>query len=180
MVGLKRSTTLILLAVLTCAVAVSACGSSDKSIGAASGGVNHAYAAAGLKFSTCMRSHGVPNFPDPSGGGGIHISSGSGINPSSPAFTAAQAGCIKLLPGGGPGTQHPSEQNKLEMLEISECMRRHGVSGFPDPTLKLPSNPNPAAYSLLEDRGGVVLAVPSTISISSPAFQQAATACGFH
>jgi hypothetical protein len=169
---------LITLAAVTCALAIAACGSSGISFGAASGGVNPAYVATGLKFAKCMRSRGVPNFPDPSTGGGIHL--GSGINTSSPAFKAARASCGKLLPGGGPGAQHPSEQNKLQMLRISECMRRHGVPGFPDPTLKLPSNPNPADYSILEDLGGVVLAVPSTISTSSPVFKQAATACGFH
>jgi len=59
-------------------------------------------------------------------------------------------------------------------------MRRHGVSGFPDPTLKLPPIADRAQYSLVEDRDGVVLAVPRTINTSSPAFKQAATACGFH
>jgi len=57
-------------------------------------------------------------------------------------------------------------------------MRQHGVSGFPDPTLSLPSSP--AGYSLLEDRGGVVLAVPSTINPASPTFKQAAAAWRVH
>ena len=56
-------------------------------------------------------------------------------------------------------------------------MRRHGVSDFPDPTLKAPSSP--AGYSAIEDRGGVILAIPSTINVQSPAFQQAAKACQF-
>ena len=67
-----------------------------------------------------------------------------------------------------------------QTLQVSECMRRHGVSGFPDPTLKLPSISNRAQYGIVEDRDGAVLAVPSTINTSSPAFKQAATACGFH
>jgi hypothetical protein len=58
-------------------------------------------------------------------------------------------------------------------------MRRHGVAGFPDPTLKLPFNPTPAEYPIIEARGGVVLAVPGTINPESPVFKQAATACGF-
>jgi len=56
-------------------------------------------------------------------------------------------------------------------------MREHGVTGFPDPTFKQPSNP--AGYSILEDRGGVILAVPSTINPQSPIFLQAAKACHF-
>jgi hypothetical protein len=122
-----------------------------------------------------MRSHGVPSFPDPSPGGGIHLT--PGLNPSSPAFKAAQASCQKHLPGGGPGAQHPSAQAVAQTLKISQCMRQHGVSGFPDPTLKPPSSP--AGYSILEDRGGVVLAVPSTINPASPVFKQAGAACGF-
>jgi hypothetical protein len=126
-----------------------------------------------------MRSHGVPNFPDPSsGGGGIQISSSSGINPFAPAFKAAQSQCAKLLPGGGPGAHGPpSEQAKQLMLALSRCMRAHGVSGFPDPTLSPPADP--AADSIAMGRGGVFLAVPRTINTGSPVFQSAAKACGF-
>ena len=160
---------LVTLAAITCAVAIAACGSSNDN-------KQSAHQSAFLPFSECMRSHGVPNFPDPSPGGGIHLS--SGMNPSSPAFEAAQASCHKLLPGGGPGAAHPSAQAEAQTLKISECMRQHGVAGFPDPTLLLPSNP--AGYSILDDRGGVVLAVPSTINPASPVFEQAAATCGFH
>jgi hypothetical protein len=70
-----------------------------------------------LNFSKCMRSHGVPNFPDPefrhSGGGGLGIrigGKGSGIDPNSPQFQAAQKACQSLMPGpkGGPGDGGPS------------------------------------------------------------------------
>jgi hypothetical protein len=125
-----------------------------------------------------MRSHGVTNFPDPSPGGGIQIGSSSGIDPSSPAFRAAQSQCAKLMPGGGPGAHGPpSEQAKQEMLALAECMRAHGVSGFPDPTLSAPANPG--AFSIAMGRGGVFLAVPRTINPASPVFQSAARACRF-
>jgi hypothetical protein len=159
---------LIALASITCAVAIAACGSSSNSGQSAR---HNAF----LAYSNCMRSHGVPSFPDPSPGGGIHLS--SGMNPFSPAFRAAQAACHSLLPGGGPGAAHPTAQAEAQTLKVSECMRQHGVSGFPDPTLKPPSSP--AGYSILEDRGGVVLAVPSTINPASPVFKQAAATCGF-
>jgi hypothetical protein len=166
----------ITLPAITCAMAIAACGTSGHSGGAASGGSSLSNSE--LKVSECMRSHGVPNFPDPSGGGGGFNLNGSGINPQSPAFDSAQRTCFKLLPGGGPGA-HPT-QAMAQTLQVSECMRRRGVSGFPDPTLKLPSIANRTEYSIVEDRDGAVLAVPSTISTSSPAFKQAATACGFH
>jgi hypothetical protein len=125
-----------------------------------------------------MRSHGVPNFPDPPSGGGIKIAQGSGINPLSPAFKAAQSQCAKLLPGGGPGANRaPSEAAKRQMLATSECMRAHGVTGFPDPTLSPPTDP--AADSIAMGRGGVFLVVPRTINVASPVFQSAAKACRF-
>jgi hypothetical protein len=126
-----------------------------------------------------MRSHGVPNFPDPkAGGGGVQITPSSGINPFSPAFKAAQSQCAKLLPGGGPGAHRiPSEDAKRQMLATSECMRAHGVSGFADPTLVPPADPG--AYSIAMGRGGVFLAVPRTIDTASPVFRSAARGCRF-
>ena len=62
-----------------------------------------------LKFSKCMRSHGVTNFPDPTFKTGISIKVGGGpgtnkLNPDSPTFQRAQQACGKYmhLPGGGP------------------------------------------------------------------------------
>lgn len=171
--GYRQSPSIMLVA-MTCAMAIAACGSSGTSPAAA--GSNRA--AQGIAFADCMRSHGVPNFPDPSaGGGGVQIPVGSGINPLSPAFQSAQHACATLLPGGGPGSRHPSERRKTELLQISECMRRHGVSGFPDPTLSPPSSP--VGYSSLQDLDGVILAIPNTINIASPVFKAAAAICRF-
>jgi hypothetical protein len=52
-----------------------------------------------LKFSRCMRAHGVPNFPDPSGSGGGYggIFGGSGIDPAAPLFRVAQRSCIAII-----------------------------------------------------------------------------------
>ena len=52
--------------------------------------------AAALRFSQCMRSHGVPNFPDPTFAGGgmaLELRRDSGIDPNAPAFKAAQQAC---------------------------------------------------------------------------------------
>jgi hypothetical protein len=159
------------LAALGCAVAIAACGSMHSSAESASNPSTQL-----LTFSKCMRSHGLPSFPDPNGQG-IHIGPGSGINPSSPAFRAARSVCGKLLPGGGPGNQRPTAQQIDMVRQISQCMRQHGVTGFADPTLTPPSRS--AGYSLVEDLNGVVLAVPSTVNLSSPDFVQAAKTCHF-
>lgn len=63
------------------------------------------------------------------------------------------------------------------MLGVSECMRAHGISGFPDPTTSQPSAGG--NFSLAIGRDGVFLAVPNSINVQSPAFKQAAAACGF-
>lgn len=156
---------------LVCGLAVAACGSSAKSTTSASKRNQF------IAFAQCMRSHGVPNFPDPPPGGGIQIPAGSGIKPFSPAFKSAQNSCHKLLPGGGPTSGHPSAQDRAQMLAISQCMRRHGITDFPDPTTSPPSSP--AGDSAVLGRDGVFLAIPQSIDTRSPAFKQAAATCGF-
>jgi hypothetical protein len=168
----KRATRTTPVAAFVCALAIAGCGGSSKPKTAASG---HNQAVA---FSQCMRSHGVTGFPDPSSGGGIQIQAGSGVNPASPAFQAAQSSCQKLLPGGGPASGPPSEQVKQQMLALSTCMRAHGVSGFPDPSTGQRPAPG-SGYGLVFGRNGDFIAVPNTIGPSSPSFQQAAKACGF-
>ncbi|MGA2928063.1 MAG: hypothetical protein ABSG43_19125 [Solirubrobacteraceae bacterium] len=131
-------------------------------------------ASAGIEFADCMRSHGVPSFPDPGGGGGIQITAGSGINPQSPAFQSAQSACLRLLPGGGPGGGRASESQKVAMLKLSECMRGHGFLTFPDPTSTAPSPGS--GFALAFGRPGSVIAIPRSL-VQSPAFNQAAAAC---
>jgi hypothetical protein len=134
-----------------------------------------------LAFAKCMRANGVPNFPDPTAGGG-GLFSMAGLNPAAPAFEAAQTKCHTLLPGGGlpgPGTQtHPSAQTVAKLLNIARCMRQHGVSQFPDPRTSVPSNFSPVMYTGLTDFDGAILAWPSTINFHAPAYTQAAAACG--
>jgi hypothetical protein len=62
-----------------------------------------------LRYSQCMRSHGVPNFPDlgqnnPSPPPG----NGAGLNPNSPQFQAASSACQHLLPAGAQVSVHAS------------------------------------------------------------------------
>jgi hypothetical protein len=81
------------------------------------------------KFATCMRSHGVANFPDPNAQGVI---SGS-IDPGSSQFQQAQQACRADLPNGG--TPSPAVQAKARQaaLAFSACMRKNGEPNFPDP-----------------------------------------------
>jgi hypothetical protein len=161
--------------VVGCGLLVTACGGSSPGKPNAS---RVAGRTSGVAFSECMRSHGVPNFPDPTSNGAIRISPSSGVNPAAPAFQAAQTSCSKLLPGGGPGSGRPDPQAKAHLLQVSACMRAHGVPDFPDPHSGPPPT-NLAGYSGVMATNGFYLAIPSSINVRAPAFLQAAAACNF-
>jgi hypothetical protein len=57
--------------------------------------------AAALRYATCMRSNGVPDFPDPNDQGLIKINASGTLEPSSPAFRKAQMACKSLHNGFG-------------------------------------------------------------------------------
>lgn len=129
-------------------LAAAACSASPTSPGVASlGGATTGSAAPGgpsgdnayqaaLQFSDCMRKHGLAKFPDPqhTGNGGMQlkISEGSGLDPNSPTFQAAQKACQKYMaPGGTPPGGKPLDITKV--APWAACMRKHGLSNFPDP-----------------------------------------------
>ncbi len=54
-----------------------------------------------LKAAACIRSHGIPSFPDPTfSGGGVHVPQTAGVNLHSPKVHAAEEACQSLIPGG--------------------------------------------------------------------------------
>ncbi len=163
-------------ALIALSLPLAACGSSssDPSAKAAGGGTtaNPADYTKALAFASCMRSHGVPSFPDPKANGGgammIDKSPGStkvnGVSVNGPAFQTAMQACRSHLPDGG-HPKPPSAAQKQKILAFSQCMRSHGITNFPDPVFS---------------GGGVRLgfAPGSGINPSSPAFQKAQQACG--
>ena len=89
-------------------------------------------------FARCMRSHGVPTFPDPDSTGGIpkpQVVAAAAANRI--RFNAAQAACRTLLPNGSLGPPQTPQQQAVRLadaLSFARCMRGHGVASFPDPT----------------------------------------------
>jgi hypothetical protein len=86
-----------------------------------------------------MRSHGVPNFPDPhvsvSPG---HAAVGFAVNPSetgSPKFKSADKACSGILPAPASPAQQQAQQraHRQMLLAFAHCIRSKGVQGFPDP-----------------------------------------------
>jgi hypothetical protein len=131
-----------------------------------------------MKYSACMRSHGVPSFPDPStnatgdnsfGIDGYAFNLPASLNTQSPAYQTADKQCGKAIgvgPGAGGGHGVP-ERAKQAALAHARCMREHGVPNFPDPTFT-------SSGGIAESSGG------GGINPRSPAFQQAQKICQPH
>jgi hypothetical protein len=117
-------------------------------------------------FSTCMRQHGIPSFPDPDGSGQIpkiQVVAAAQANPSK--FDAAQTACMHLAPGGSLGQQSAQEERShlADGLSFARCMRSHGVARFPDPT--------PQGQLTIE------MVVAQGIDVHSPAVLHAVQTC---
>jgi hypothetical protein len=111
-----------------------------------------------------MRSHGVPNFPDPTSPREFKDSF-SYSAAKSPAFQSAEPACRHLLPGGGPHNQSPAQSQAqiTALLAFASCLRSHGFRSFPDPT-----SSGQLTHEMLANAG---------INVNLPAVLQAADAC---
>jgi hypothetical protein len=118
-----------------------------------------------LKYSQCMRAHGIADFPDPSAGGGIQLSGGgpnTDLNPSNPTFVAAQNASQKYSPFRQPTAQLQA-QAQARALAIAACMRKNGVPDFPDPQFL--------------SGGRAVEKITAGVDPNSPTFQAARQKC---
>ena len=119
---------------------------------------------AGVAFTACMRSHGVPAFPDPDAAGTLTITTSPSLDPSSPLFQKAEVHCQHLLPAGKTLSQAQQQKMKARVLAFAACMRSHGVPNYPDPTFS---------------NGGISqgYGAKSGVDPSSPVFQAARKTC---
>ncbi len=141
-----------LAAAILAAVLLSGCG------GSRGGTHTNSYLNRAIAYSQCMRSHGVPDFPDPNKQGYLVID----LDPSAPAFQSAQKACGPL-PSSVTRAQEDQEFSKS--LKAAACMRANGVPNMPDPKLVGPAR-DPTIRLPLGNLPG------------SPAFQRAAKKCG--
>jgi hypothetical protein len=165
---IERALVLVAVSALaTLALVVAGCGSDSPSSGVAQASTTSTTTApsedgnskrrAATAFAACMRSHGVPDFPDPR-----QTSEGEVISipdDDSARFRSALQSCRSLLPNGGVPSAAERAQEREELLRFAACMRAHGVRDFPDPTF---SNGSP---------------FPPGIDRSSPRFAAAKRAC---
>jgi hypothetical protein len=86
-------------------------------------------------YSMCMRSHGVPDFPilrqGPDGSLVHPVSPPPGML-TAPGYDAAFRACLKLAVVGG-GSPARYRVIALKALQQAECMRAHGITGYPSP-----------------------------------------------
>lgn len=156
------------LAVVPVAVAglVAACGgggsqdsaSSSSNITGSSSNSSSAQSSArqsGLLYASCMRSHGMSNFPDSAvsvSNGNVEFNIPLSVK-SEPQFASASRACSRDLPGGGASAK-PSE-NVQQELEFAKCMRADGITDFPDPLpgggFNIPGNTNTPQFEAAEN-----------------------------
>jgi hypothetical protein len=114
---------------------------------------------AGLAYARCMRSDGVPNFPDPDAHGAFPPFR-SGV--SKQTSDAAEQACHHLLPSGEDTSQGGHE--KLDFaLRVADCMHSHGFPSYPEPAVS--------------GQGYGVSFTGTGIDAKSPQFQTAQTEC---
>jgi len=142
--------------VAACALVLlaAACGGSPSSSG--SGGSRAAGAASGspstIAYSACMRSHGVPSFPDPDSSGHLPKADAQRLGVSDSQLQTAQRACQNLLPNStasltqclmtGDCPAAVVQQALTQGRTFARCMRTHGVPNWPDPTIDSTGRPS--------------------------------------
>jgi hypothetical protein len=153
-----RHVRLLVSVLAVVALSAAACGGSNGP-GVASGGSSSPSNSAPqsvLVFSACMRSQGVPNFPDPGSNGNLPKPDAPHLGVSSSQLQAAQHACQHLLPNDGGAINADSisgcmmasdcppalvQQVLNEESNFAQCMRSHGVPNWPDPSIDSQGRP---------------------------------------
>jgi hypothetical protein len=108
-----------------------------------------------VAYSRCMRSHGVPTFPDPGSDAAVPKADARRLGVSSTQLQAAQQACQSRLPatdgsfdeqerqcyGGGSCPPALVQQMLTVGRKYAACMRSHGVPDWPDPALDSQARP---------------------------------------
>jgi hypothetical protein len=154
--ALPRTARAAIIVAAALAVLAAACSRGPSSTSGA-GGPPKAQGSANpstLAFSACMRTHGVPSYPDPDSSGQLPKGDTQQFGVSASQFQAAQQACQHLLPTDGSTAQEERHcmdtgdcsqavvQTLLgSMRRFSACMRTHGFPNMPDPTLDSEGRP---------------------------------------
>jgi hypothetical protein len=82
-----------------------------------------------LKFSQCMRAHGISWFPDPVDGK-MTVAIPKGTDKKK--MEDAQEACKQFMPNGGERPK-PNPEELAQLRNLAKCMRANGIPNFPDP-----------------------------------------------
>jgi hypothetical protein len=145
--GLPVAATIATAVLALLAAACGGNGSSTGSRGSSNAGGSTTSASA-VAYSACMRSHGVPNYPDPDSSGQLPKPDAHHLGVSSSQLQATQQACQHVLPinsgaiNAGSIQQcfmaddcpQPLVQHVLNgERRFARCMRSRGVPNWPDP-----------------------------------------------
>jgi hypothetical protein len=113
-------------------VMLAACGGSPSST--SDTGASSQYQQ-NLAFTQCMRSHGLPDFPDPNANGhGFGNQQQQQQEESNPHLATAYGDCQHLLPSAPSSSGNKKVvPSQAQLVRFSQCMRSHGVPDYPDP-----------------------------------------------
>lgn len=122
---------LALLSLIALSSVLAACGKSSPSSSPTAAAATRADDA--VKFSRCMREHGIKNFPNPEGSGGalrlrLRQRAGEGVSPQT--MQAAQRACRRYSPFAAELAKlTPQERIERQeaVLKFAKCMREHGI-----------------------------------------------------
>lgn len=121
--------------------AVASLTTSSSHGGTHAGGAGGDRAKSEAALARCLSDRGFRAYVGGSGSSGENVLRFAGVtipgnvDPSSPQFQAAQRACSKYLPGGGPPPLSAAQKAESirDFTRFAACMRKHGVSSFPDP-----------------------------------------------
>ena len=132
----RAGTAAALIVIAALALLTAACSSGPSSAG--SGGSPNAGGSAdsriGIDYTSCIRSRGVPDYPDPDSSGALPKGSAQDFGVSSSQFQAAQQACAHLLPATDGSIQQCETTGDCPQAVVQHAlsvMRKYAVLARP-------------------------------------------------
>lgn len=133
--------------IATAVLAMAGCSSGGSPPSSAGGSTSSPSAVA---YSACVRSHGVPDFPDPGSSGQVPKADPQQLGVSTSQLQAAEQACAHLIPATGSTAEQQTEtqcsmanncsqavvqQWMSGLRTLAQCLRSHGEPNWPDPVI---------------------------------------------
>jgi hypothetical protein len=152
--AVRRAAPYAVLVALTLLAA--ACGGSGSPGAAGGGSPRNSASASAVAYSACMRSHGVPDYPDPEPDGNLPKGNAQAFEVTDSQFQTAERACRHLLQSSDAtfvasltqcletGDCPPTvvQRALAEGRSLAQCMRADGVTNWPDPTIDSMGRPS--------------------------------------